>query len=123
MTVSLPETGTGLASALSVDQLFDAVAVRINGPKAWDEHFVIDWVFIDLDTTYRTTLSNGALTTRARPRFGEADLTVTLNKFRLLRLLAGKGTEGMEFSGDASLVGRLADLLDGPERNFAVVSP
>lgn len=122
-TVSLPETGTGLASALSVDQLFDAVAVRINGPKAWDEHFVIDWVFIDLDTTYRTTLSNGALTTRARPRFGEADLTVTLNKFRLLRLLAGKGTEGMEFSGDASLVGRLADLLDGPERNFAVVSP
>ena len=123
VTVSLPETGTGLASALSVDQLFDAVAVRINGPKAWDEHFVIDWVFIDLDTTYRTTLSNGALTTRARPRFGEADLTVTLNKFRLLRLLAGKGTEGMEFSGDASLVGRLADLLDGPERNFAVVSP
>ncbi len=123
VTVSLPETGTGLASALSVDQLFDAVAVRINGPKAWDEHFMIDWVFIDLDTTYRTTLSNGALTTRARPRFGEADLTVTLNKFRLLRLLAGKGTEGMEFSGDASLVGRLADLLDGPERNFAVVSP
>lgn len=115
--------GMGMTSALTVDQLFDAVAVRVNGPEAWDELFTIDWVFNDLDTTYRTTLSHGALTTRSRPRFGEPDLTVTLNKFRLLRLLAGKGTEGMEFSGDASLVDRLFGLLDEVDQDFDIVVP
>ena len=33
----------------------------INGPKAWDEHLAIDWVFTDLGHTYRTELTNGVL--------------------------------------------------------------
>lgn len=115
--------GMGMTSALRVDQLFDAVAVRVNGPEAWDEYFTIDWIFNDLDATYRTTLSHGALTTRAHPRSGEADLRVTLNKFRLLRLLAGKGTDGMEFDGDAALVDRLFGLLDEVDQNFDIVLP
>lgn len=118
-----PGLGMGMTSALSVDQLFDAVAVRVNGPEAWEERFTIDWVFVDLTVTYRTTLSHGALTTWARPRFGEADLKVTLNKFRLLRLLAGKGTDGMEFSGDASLLDRLFGLLDEVDQEFDIVMP
>ncbi|GAA1090550.1 alkyl/aryl-sulfatase [Nocardiopsis metallicus] len=118
-----PNLGTGMGAALSVDQLFESVAIRVNGPKAWEEYFVIDWVFTDLDTTYRTTLSNGALTTREKPRWGEPDLTITLNKFRLLRLLAGKGTEGMSFSGDEQLLDRLLGLLDQPDPTFDIVTP
>ncbi|GAA1459343.1 MBL fold metallo-hydrolase [Nocardiopsis exhalans] len=118
-----PTLGTGMAAALSVDQLFESVAIRVNGPKAWEEYFVIDWVFTDMDTTYRTTLSNGALTTREKPRRGEPDLTITLNKFRLLRLLAGKGTEGMSFSGDEQLLDRLLGLLDQPDPTFDIVTP
>lgn len=114
---------TGVSSALSVKQLFESVAIRVNGPKAWDEYFVIDWRFDDLNTTYRTVLSNGALTIRQNPRWGEPDLTVDLNKFRLLRLLVGKGMEGMEFSGDESLVGRLMGLLDEPDLSFDIVTP
>ena len=113
----------GVTSAQPVEQLFASVAVRINGPRAWNEHFVIDWFFTDLETTYRTTLSNGAFTGRKKPRWGEADLTVTLNKFRLLRLLAGKGTEGMSFDGDESLLGRLTALLDNPDPAFDIVTP
>ncbi|WP_017584888.1 alkyl/aryl-sulfatase [Nocardiopsis ganjiahuensis] len=118
-----PNLGAGMAAALSVDQLFESLAIRVNGPKAWEEHFVIDWVFTDRDTTYRTTLSNGALTTREKPRRGEPDLTITLNKFRLLRLLAGKGTEGMGFSGDEGLLDRLLGLLDRPDPAFDIVTP
>ena len=117
------ETGTGVTSALSLEQLFTSVGIRVNGPKAWEECFVIDWVFTDLNTTHRTTLSNGAFTTREKPRRGEADLTVTLNKFRLLRLLAGKGTEGMSFEGDETLVDRLLGLLELPDPVFAIVTP
>ncbi|MEC3894151.1 alkyl/aryl-sulfatase [Nocardiopsis sp. LDBS1602] len=119
---SIPQV-TGLTSALSVDQLFASLAIRVNGPRAWNEYFVIDWVFTDLDTIHRTTLSNGALTSREKPRRGEPDLTVTLNKFRLLRLLAGKGTEGMVFSGDEGLVDRLMGLLDEPDPTFNIVIP
>ncbi|MFE9242967.1 alkyl/aryl-sulfatase [Nocardiopsis sp. NPDC006938] len=115
--------GTGMAAALSVDQLFESLAIRVNGPRAWDERFAVDWVFTDLDTTYRTTLSNGALTTREKPRRGEPGLTVTLNKFRLLRLLAGKGTEGMAFAGDAELLDRLLGVLDRPDPSFDIVTP
>ena len=117
-----PDLGAGMTAALSMGQLFESLAIRINGPKAWDTHMVIDWVFSDLGTTYRTTLSNGALTTREKPRRGEPGLVVTLNKFRLLRLLAGKGTEGMAFSGDESLLDHLFGLLDQPDPNFDIVT-
>src|SRR6185437_5821405 len=36
-----------MVAALSVDQLFDAIAIRLNGPAAWDEAFAIDWVLTD----------------------------------------------------------------------------
>lgn len=117
------ETSTGVTSALSLEQLFTSVGIRINGPKAWEEHFAIDWVFTDLNTVHRTTLSNGAFTTREKPRRGKPDLTVTLNKFRLLRLLAGKGTEGMSFEGDETLMDRLMGLLEPPDPVFAIVTP
>ena len=42
-----------MVGALTVDQLFDSLAIRVNGPKAWDEHLTIDWVFTDLGHTYR----------------------------------------------------------------------
>ena len=50
-----------MAGALDVGQLFDSVAIRVNGPRAWDEQLAVDWVFTDLHDTYRITLSNGAL--------------------------------------------------------------
>ncbi|MBR8744103.1 alkyl/aryl-sulfatase [Nocardiopsis sp. MG754419] len=120
---SAVDAGAGVTSALSVEQLFATLAIRIDGPKAWNEHFVIDWVFTDLDTVHRTTLSHGAFTSREKPRWGEPDLAVTLNKFRLLRLLAGKGTEGMSFAGDGTLVDRLMGLLEEPDPVFDVVTP
>lgn len=31
-------------SALSVDQVFDSAAFRVNGPKAWDLTLIDDWI-------------------------------------------------------------------------------
>ena len=57
----------GFAGALEVEQIFDFVALRIDGPRAWDEQLAIDWVFTDLDRRFRTTLSNGVLSHTSRP--------------------------------------------------------
>jgi alkyl sulfatase BDS1-like metallo-beta-lactamase superfamily hydrolase len=57
----VPDLGAGMAAALTVEQLFDSVAIRVNGPKAWSETMTIDWHFTDLGERYRMSLSNGVL--------------------------------------------------------------
>ena len=54
----------GLAPALTVTQLFDSVAIRIDGPKAWDERLTRSrWHFTDA----RRALPHGAQQRRPHP--------------------------------------------------------
>ncbi|WP_040834966.1 alkyl/aryl-sulfatase [Nocardia brevicatena] len=116
--------GTGIAAALTVEQLFDFLAIRVNGPRAAAEHFRIEWHFTDLDTTIRLTLSNGALVRTPDPRSkAAADLVITLTKPQLLELLAGKGLDGIAHTGDATVLSRLFALLDSPDPAFPIVTP
>ena len=84
----------------------------------------IDWVFTDLDRTYRTELSNGALI-HADAGYGGGDpkLTLTLTKLQMLGLLGGKGLDGIEHSGDPSVLPTLLGLLDTVDHQFPVVTP
>ncbi|WP_280482341.1 alkyl/aryl-sulfatase [Nocardia cyriacigeorgica] len=117
-------TSAGLAAALSVEQLFDTVAIRVNGPRAAADSFRIDWRFPDLDTVLRLTLSNGALIRTVDPRrSADVDLTVTLTAPQLLGLLAGNGLEGLDYTGDPGVLERLLSLLDTPDPSFPIVTP
>ena len=60
-----------MVGALTVGQLFDSIAIRVNGPKAWDEHLTIDWTVTDLGHTYRTELTNGVLIQDVDPATGD----------------------------------------------------
>jgi alkyl sulfatase BDS1-like metallo-beta-lactamase superfamily hydrolase len=111
-----------MVSALSVDQLFDSLAIRVNGPRAWNEGLAIDWVFSDLGHTYRTELSNGVLIQDIDPAHGAADLTVTLTKPKLLGLLVGAGLDDLQTEGDTGVVARLLGVLDPVSGNFAIVT-
>ncbi|MEE2038246.1 alkyl sulfatase dimerization domain-containing protein [Nocardiopsis sp. CT-R113] len=115
--------GAGMAAALTVEQLFDSLAIRVDGPRAWEERFAIDWDLTDLGAVVRTTMSNGALIVREDPRAGEAGLRVTLTRPELLSLIGGGGGHGLATSGDASLLGRLFGLLEEPDPVFPVVTP
>ncbi|MEV0332722.1 alkyl sulfatase dimerization domain-containing protein [Nocardia sp. NPDC050717] len=116
--------GGGMAAALSIDQLFDTLAIRVNGPRAAAESFRIEWHFTDLDTVMRLTMSNGVLVRTVDPRSkADIDLTLTLTKQQLLGILAGKGLDGIDHSGDPGVLQRLLGLLDDPDPNFAIVTP
>ena len=54
-------SSAGLAPALTIIQLFDSIAIRINGPEAWNESLSIGWHFTDVHENYRMELSNGVL--------------------------------------------------------------
>ena len=118
------DLGGGMAAALSVEQLFDSVAIRVDGPRAAGERIVVHWTFSDSGTTLRTTLSNGALIQTPEPRTEvDADLSLTLTKQQLLGLLGGRGLDGIEHHGDATVLGRLLSLLDTPDPAFPIVTP
>ncbi|MBG6226117.1 alkyl sulfatase BDS1-like metallo-beta-lactamase superfamily hydrolase [Arthrobacter sp. CAN_A2] len=53
---------------LSIEQFFDAIAIRIDGPKAWDLDVAIDWTFTDVAvTTGRDCVTACSSRFRSRP--------------------------------------------------------
>ncbi len=120
----LGDLGAGMAAALTVEQLFDTLAIRVDGPRAASQALVIDWHITDTGSTVRLALSNGALIQTENPK-GKvaADLTLTLTKAQLLGLLAGRGLDGTEHTGDPGALTKLMALLDTPDPAFPIVTP
>ena len=71
-----------LMAALTVDQVFDSIAIRVDGPKAWDEHVVLSWVITDTDTTHAMELRNGVLSHRTVPEPVPGSTTFILSRAR-----------------------------------------
>ena len=125
-TVNAPD----IAAALTVDQLFDSVALNIDGPRAWDTALTIDWNFSDGET-HRCALSNGVLVHHpVDPGADGADAVFTMTKPQLLQLLGGtldlteQLTSGaITVDGDPTVLATLAGLLDKPDPDFAMVTP
>ena len=118
------DLGAGMAGALIIEQLFDTLAIRVDGPRAAGQSLVIDWNFTDAGNTVRLALSNGALIQTVNPKQeGTADLSLTLTKAQLLGLLAGRGLDAIQHTGDPAALTTLMGLLDTPDPAFPIVTP
>jgi alkyl sulfatase BDS1-like metallo-beta-lactamase superfamily hydrolase len=113
----------GLAPAMTITQLFDALAIRVVGPKAWSERFALNWEITDTGERYRMELSNGALVHHPTRLDRAADLSISLTRQQLLGLLAGAGHDGVAMTGDTNLLPKLLSMLDDPDPDFPVVTP
>ena len=72
-------TSPTLLAALTPEQMFDTLAISVNGPRAWDLDLVIDVTFVDLAVDHRLTLRNGVLVHRQVPAHpATATATVTI---------------------------------------------
>ncbi|MDR6978318.1 alkyl sulfatase BDS1-like metallo-beta-lactamase superfamily hydrolase [Streptomyces sp. 3330] len=127
---ALKTTNPEMAMALTVDMLIDSLAIRIDGPRAWDRTLTMTWNLTDEDRTWHLLLSNGALTCRSAETASEAgaavttaDLTLTMTKPQLLGVLAGSGLDGVQVEGDPQVFATLVGLLDTPDPDFAIVTP
>jgi len=108
---------------LTPEQLLDAVAIRVNGPKAWDLDLALELEITDLDRRFRVTLRNGVLI-YLEDSAGDVGLTIRTTKLRLLQLAGGDlDSEGLEFDGDRGVLEQLLGVLDQGDPDFAIVTP
>ncbi len=115
-----------MLSQLTPEQMFDILAISVNGPRAWDLDLALDVTFGDLDSNYRLTLRNGVLVYRKRPADPQsAAATVTLaSKMRLMAVAMGDLTSpGLDIDGDATVLRSLMSVLDKPDPGFDIVTP
>lgn len=112
-----------MLNALTISQALDALAIRIDGPRAWKLSSVIDWHFTDADERHRTTLRNGVLTHRRITGGEGSPLVVTLTKLQFFLLIVGLGVEDLATSGDRTPLLELLAVVTPPDRNFAIVTP
>ena len=119
-----------LAGALSVDQLLGTLAVRIDGPRAWDEDLTLSLVVTDRDTTYVARLHHGALTHRVAEAPDPGGTTFTLTRAVLIALIVGalslpdalhQGAVAVD--GDPGVLGRLVALMAPVDPDFPIVTP
>ncbi|MEZ5131777.1 MAG: alkyl sulfatase dimerization domain-containing protein [Mycobacterium sp.] len=119
-------TAPTMLTQLTPEQMFDILALSVNGPRAWDLDLAVDVTFADLDVNYRLTLRNGVLVYRKRPpEPATAAATVTLAaKMRLLAAAMGDfDSPGLDVAGDAGVLQTLMGVLDRPDPNFNIITP
>ncbi len=123
-------TSPDMVFALSVSQVFDSIAVRVDGPMAWDQHVLIAWRILDEDTTYVTELRNGALHHRTVGAAPGAVTTFTLTRRSLIGLVTGTldiasalGDGTVTVDGDPAVLAQLVAVLAPVDPNFDIVTP
>jgi alkyl sulfatase BDS1-like metallo-beta-lactamase superfamily hydrolase len=115
---------------LTVDQILDAMAIRLDGPRAWDKLLTINWEVTDPDERHLLELENGVLHHRADRHDPEADATLIVERRALNEMLSGAAelaelaeSGRLRVEGDGIKLGELLGLLDEPDPGFAIVTP
>ncbi len=122
----------GAPETMTVEQIFDAVALRVDGPKAWELRMLTEWQLTDTDEVHRVEVRNGVLTHCPRPPgpLPEPDATFVLDRSALVRVLLGGADFGVAVAagdiaieGDPTKLAALVAVLDTPDPDFAIVTP
>ncbi len=117
-----------LINATTTEQLFDALAVRIDGPSANGMNLSLNVVVTDTNETFYLELSHSNLSSIQVASTKDANATIVLNRPSLMMLLAGIKSpsqlqaEGLvDVEGDASALEALVGLLRPANPGFEIV--
>ncbi len=131
-------TGTPTATAprdvvarLTVSQLLDAMAIRLDGPRAAAGGTLrIDWVVTDPDEEHALTVRNGVLIHHPGRHDPGAEAGLVIERQALDALLLKTADVGelaaagrLSVEGEGAKLGELLGLLDEPDPGFAIVTP
>ncbi|MEU8687851.1 alkyl sulfatase dimerization domain-containing protein [Streptomyces sp. NPDC048665] len=120
-------------AALTAEQVFRSMAVRVNGPRAAEAgRLLLRWEFTDTCEKWTLLLSRGALTPMPgdAPQGEQPTAVLRLARTTLDAVLVGATTFAEEIAGgavdldgDAGALITFGSLLDAPDPDFAIVTP
>jgi alkyl sulfatase BDS1-like metallo-beta-lactamase superfamily hydrolase len=116
--------------ALTVEQILDSLAIRIDGPRAAEAVLRFSLELTDENRAIAVTLRHGVLTYVSGKRLVDAQLAIRISGTDLVKMLVRSVdretllAEGrLELDGDPLVIVRLLELLDRPDPGFAIVTP
>ena len=128
-TGASPKTSSpDLVSAISTGLFLDFLGVRLDSKKAGDTHFTMNLVTPDNGEKFVVEMSNATLTNLEGFQSKNADLTLTVNRGDLNKVMFGQTTfEELLKSGkgkavgDVTILGKLMGMLDTFEVGFEIM--
>ena len=118
-----------IARAMSLDQIFDFLAIRLDGPRAAGKDITLNFKFTDTKQNYTLKLKNGVLN-HFEKLSDKPDATYTLTRTDLDNVLLGQARvedlvkEGkVKVEGTPGKVTELLALLDTFDFWFDVITP
>ena len=90
-----------MVAALGPEMLVDALAIRVDDPRAWGERLTLDVRFTDTEGCLRLLLANGVLAYSSAQKTDAADATLRL-PFRSLAVLASGAADAATLASAVS---------------------
>ncbi len=125
-----PARITALAAALTIDMIFDALAVRLKSEEVVGEHVLTNWEFTDIDERWMLALENQTLHYVAGRHDDASAVTVRMTRELLIKILAGEttfieaaGAGDIELDGDPAALITIFGNLEQFGTTFAIVEP
>ncbi|SDS94193.1 Alkyl sulfatase BDS1, metallo-beta-lactamase superfamily [Brevibacterium siliguriense] len=113
-----------IMAQLTPEQIFDAIAITVDGPKAWGVNASFDVTLTDQDRSFHITLSNGVLIYVERAPSQDSPLRISLDKPGLLKLAAGESDSvEIAYDGDVKELKKVFNVLAPGDPNFEIVLP
>lgn len=122
--------GVEILTELTKDQLFDFIAIHLDGPRAEGKHIILNWVFTGTGEQYVTELIHSVINHTASTQSPTADATITLTQRTLGQLLFGEitfeqalGGGLVQITGKPLKVVEFFTLLQKFDKYFNIVTP
>ncbi len=115
-------------TAMTPEMLFDYLAVRLNGPKAFGKQIALNIRFTDLDAEYGLVLENAVINYGppvTSPNLGMTLAKSTLNAILLQELSVSEAVASgaLSFYGTPDIFGEFMQLLEPSSTMFNIVTP
>ena len=125
-----PITQRGLVHALTIEQVFDVLAVRVQSENVGGRRVLVNWRFTDIGEDWVLGLQNRTLHATRGRHAGDAAATITTTRAALVEVVGGRlalpeAVAGGAFrlDGDPDALRVLFGNLDVFHSGFAIVEP
>jgi alkyl sulfatase BDS1-like metallo-beta-lactamase superfamily hydrolase len=126
----MPVRNKGLLLAMTIEQLFDSLSVRMKSEELGGVSLCVNWNFTDVDEKWILGISNRTLYATPGRHEKSAAATITLTRLTMLDVVTQATTfvdqitaGTISIDGDASALLEIFGKLDNITTGFAIVEP